>query len=255
MSADYPAAHSMDSCWFAVDAQGQVAYFDTGEGGAVPVADAFPKGGEAGVGDPFELDGVVIALLQRKAEGHTALSDLLFDRPGWTERLREALWEAEQAALVGLLAWLGVYLFDCSAPHAAPYVRGAWVPDPITVDALPAALRDRLAAARLPVVFAGAPRVAVPALVEAAGWGDPWEDLDGKLFTFEGAPFDDEAGEWRDGLSVAEEGDGVRAFDDAQALALLAELLQPGPAGPADAPPPAPPTGGLFAWFKSLFRA
>ena len=33
---DYPAAHSMDSCWFAVDRDGHVAYFSTGEAGAMP---------------------------------------------------------------------------------------------------------------------------------------------------------------------------------------------------------------------------
>lgn len=33
---DYPAAHSMDTTWFAVDAEGYIAMFDTGEGGAVP---------------------------------------------------------------------------------------------------------------------------------------------------------------------------------------------------------------------------
>ncbi len=33
---DYPAAHSMDTMWFAVDADGHVAAFDTGEGGGVP---------------------------------------------------------------------------------------------------------------------------------------------------------------------------------------------------------------------------
>ncbi len=37
-SSDYPAAHSMDTTWFAVDASGRVAHFDTGENGAVPHA-------------------------------------------------------------------------------------------------------------------------------------------------------------------------------------------------------------------------
>lgn len=37
MDADYPAAHSMDTVWFAVDADGHVAVFRTGEAGAVPV--------------------------------------------------------------------------------------------------------------------------------------------------------------------------------------------------------------------------
>jgi hypothetical protein len=33
---DFPAAHSMDTTWFAVDADGCVGVFDSGEGGAVP---------------------------------------------------------------------------------------------------------------------------------------------------------------------------------------------------------------------------
>ena len=33
---DYPAAHSMDTDWYAVDADGHVAIFSTGEEGAVP---------------------------------------------------------------------------------------------------------------------------------------------------------------------------------------------------------------------------
>lgn len=35
-AADYPAAHSMDSEWFAVDADGHVAVFETGEAGICP---------------------------------------------------------------------------------------------------------------------------------------------------------------------------------------------------------------------------
>lgn len=37
MDADYPAAHSMDTEWFAVDQDGRVGYFTSGEAGAVPV--------------------------------------------------------------------------------------------------------------------------------------------------------------------------------------------------------------------------
>jgi hypothetical protein len=36
MDADFPAAHSMDTTWFAVDRDGHVACFDSGESGAVP---------------------------------------------------------------------------------------------------------------------------------------------------------------------------------------------------------------------------
>ena len=35
-SCDFPAAHSMDTAWFAVDRDGHVAFFDTGLAGAVP---------------------------------------------------------------------------------------------------------------------------------------------------------------------------------------------------------------------------
>jgi hypothetical protein len=36
MGPDYPAAHSQDTEWFAVDAAGHVAFFDSGENGHVP---------------------------------------------------------------------------------------------------------------------------------------------------------------------------------------------------------------------------
>src|SRR5262245_4410506 len=38
MGADYPAAHSMDAVWFAIDERGQIAAFDTGETGPAPAA-------------------------------------------------------------------------------------------------------------------------------------------------------------------------------------------------------------------------
>jgi hypothetical protein len=37
MDADFPAAHSMDTSWFAIDQNGYVARFFTGAGGAVPI--------------------------------------------------------------------------------------------------------------------------------------------------------------------------------------------------------------------------
>ena len=33
---DFPAAHSMDTDWFAIDNDGNIGVFDSGEGGAVP---------------------------------------------------------------------------------------------------------------------------------------------------------------------------------------------------------------------------
>ncbi len=40
VTVDYPAAHSMDSQWFAIDEEGNVAVFETGEAGAMPGAAA-----------------------------------------------------------------------------------------------------------------------------------------------------------------------------------------------------------------------
>jgi hypothetical protein len=40
MEQDYPAAHSMDTAWYAVDRDGHVAFFWSGEAGAVPAGAA-----------------------------------------------------------------------------------------------------------------------------------------------------------------------------------------------------------------------
>src|SRR5262245_16205174 len=36
MDADFPAAHSMDTTWFATDRDGRIGYFESGSAGAVP---------------------------------------------------------------------------------------------------------------------------------------------------------------------------------------------------------------------------
>jgi hypothetical protein len=41
MEPDFPAAHSMDSCWFAVDKDGRVGFFQTREAGAQPTRGLF----------------------------------------------------------------------------------------------------------------------------------------------------------------------------------------------------------------------
>jgi hypothetical protein len=58
VDADFPAAHSMDSEWFAVDKGGHVAHFSTGEAGAQP-EDAVL------VDDPGELAEKLRAVLPR----------------------------------------------------------------------------------------------------------------------------------------------------------------------------------------------
>jgi hypothetical protein len=62
METDFPAAHSMDTFWFAVDRDGHVGYFDTGEGGAVPAG--------ALIEDPYEVWRQLTALLPRCEISH-----------------------------------------------------------------------------------------------------------------------------------------------------------------------------------------
>jgi len=52
---DPPAAHSMDTAWYAVDAEGNIGLFETGEDGAMP-SDAADTSGECF--DPHLLDGI-----------------------------------------------------------------------------------------------------------------------------------------------------------------------------------------------------
>ncbi len=62
---DFPAAHSMDSAWFAVDADGHVARFDTGENGAIPHA-AAPGGGNIEIDfDALLLDALLAGIALR----------------------------------------------------------------------------------------------------------------------------------------------------------------------------------------------
>ena len=56
--ADYPAAHSMDTTWFAVDQDGHIAVFDSSEDGAVPNAAATGGGAAEPSFDTFFLQAM-----------------------------------------------------------------------------------------------------------------------------------------------------------------------------------------------------
>lgn len=73
-SADFPAAHSMDTTWFAVDADGNVGVFDSSEDGAVPNAAATGGGAAEPSFDTFLLEAA------RLARAGTDAPDLL---EGW----------------------------------------------------------------------------------------------------------------------------------------------------------------------------
>lgn len=80
-----PAAHSMDSTWFAVDETGEVALFETGEDGAVPEAAGVVGGngatdeGEGEVG----LLGLAAVRLLEEIEDDAALPPSDDPETGW----------------------------------------------------------------------------------------------------------------------------------------------------------------------------
>ncbi len=59
---DFPAAHSMDTTWFAVDDDGAIAAFSTGEDGAVPFAYSGEQGDEGLLFAPFAARGALLEL-------------------------------------------------------------------------------------------------------------------------------------------------------------------------------------------------
>jgi hypothetical protein len=117
MDADFPAAHSMDTQWFAVDRDGHVALFITGEAGSV--ADG------AGEGD---VDEVLRALGSKQtAEGL----------------------DYDEEAIGRELARLGLHVYeDASEWFSGPYQRAHKPRKPLHVDQLPPALRDDIKAMR-----------------------------------------------------------------------------------------------------------
>jgi hypothetical protein len=121
--SDYPAAHSMDTSWFAVDAAGHVAVFDSGEDGAVPLA-ALSLGGAS---DPDPEAREVCDLLARGDGDY------------------EAVYEG------------GPFFHFRNDDYGNPgnYVRSDHVPpQPANVSSLPEHLREKML--RLPVDFTSA---------------------------------------------------------------------------------------------------
>lgn len=112
MDADYPAAHSMDTNWFAVDAAGQVALFSTGENGHAP----------EGISNDDLQDDLLA----------------LYRAAGVTEEDEGYLYNES------LARQLNVYFFDYDDEMCDPvgrYTRLVCPERPLHVDELPPALR------------------------------------------------------------------------------------------------------------------
>lgn len=100
---EFPAAHSMDTCWFGVDSKGRLAMFDTDEGGAAPL-NARPEDHWSGAFEhlaadadgcrPIAVDGAPLAALcpaERLQEYYRLHRDFDFGHPvsGYEKRFTD----------------------------------------------------------------------------------------------------------------------------------------------------------------------
>lgn len=206
----------MDSTWFAVDEDGEVAFFDAGEGGAVPV-DGFPMGGEAGGygGNALEEAEMLALALWARAESDARLKQLL---PETLKALTTWVESTSEVELVGpLLRGVGVWTYLNDDPVAVPYVREGTVPKPIKLADLDPRTRKLFRNAKLPLRFASSELVAPGEHVTVAAWDPVWVDTEGRHHPVEG---------------MEDEFEEVRAqFDE-----MLADEYLPSGAEPGDAP-------------------
>lgn len=193
---DFPAAHSMDTTWFAVDKDGNVAVFETGESGAVPidaiVDESEPSDAEEEVkslpATGAHHDPLGYAALAEPDREHISLASyagispaslLMFVRdPAPIRELLDRLGARELPATQGAcftlevsdphafaelhereacvhcqlwfrsddtLAQHGLFLYEhtCENWIAGPYARLATPRAPISLDALPEAIRAK----------------------------------------------------------------------------------------------------------------
>jgi hypothetical protein len=120
MDADFPAAHSMDTHWFAVDGKGRIGLFFTGENGFLPV--------RAGEADSLQL----VALWQSAFDATPPGVDEEDDVEDWDEFL---------GALVdqGFFYYLYADTFDDPGLLLLPYALSGVPEKPLHVGQLPPA--------------------------------------------------------------------------------------------------------------------
>jgi hypothetical protein len=157
MFDDFPAAHSMDTTWFAVDRDGRVGVFFSCENGSVPAA--------AGIqGDVSQA----IHFLRANADGGPLPED-----EGW------GLLNDED-----FLARQGLFVFWCSGGSVLvdPYFKTRELERPLHVDQLPSGFRDQCRRVQFPVSFAEVTIVQPCEHVECSFWDDPagYRSADGK---------------------------------------------------------------------------
>jgi hypothetical protein len=150
MDADFPAAHSMDTQWFAVDRDGQVAFFVTGEAGSMPVA-----------ASEGPVDDVLRALGSKQTE--------------------EGL-DYDEEAIGRELARLGLHVYeDASDWFTGPYRRAHRPKKPLHVDQLPPDLRNDIKSVRFDGLSFAEKKMLQPCeYTEGVAWSSAYVAEDGK---------------------------------------------------------------------------
>jgi hypothetical protein len=156
MDDDFPAAHSMDTQWFAIDHNGYVARFFTGAGGAVPNGAYCPDALD-------ELEDMDLDEETRAELGVDALPDIPADQLPDDKRL---------------------FLYKTSAFDeclADRYERTSVPKKPIHVDELPPQVRAAIAAMRFDGLDFATTKVFQPIeLTACATWDPAYLTGDGK---------------------------------------------------------------------------
>jgi hypothetical protein len=136
MDIDFPAAHSMDTHWFAVDREGHVALFFTGENGYIPsLAASF---------DPFgthKLVDVARALSKEEPPG--------LDDDGDIEDFEALL---DTFIDLGFYSYNYIDSFDIPEEVVVAYAQDGVPDNPLHIDQLPPDLRDQCKKTRFDTV-------------------------------------------------------------------------------------------------------
>ncbi len=166
---DYPAAHSMDSTWFAVDEDGHIAAFDTGEDGHIP--EGFPVWA-----DPWNEELIARTLLAR-AQTDERFREL---RGYSVQELVRLLQEGDAYEIsVALMRSLGIWVYEFCGWI---YARSGSVPEPARLGDLCEESQQWLKDARIPVSFQKSRVLAPGEYFPVSGWrGEHWLDWEGHL--------------------------------------------------------------------------
>jgi len=235
----------MDSCWFAVDEDGNIAYFDTGESGAMPES-GFPSGLEAGgYGLSLEPSEMLAFALGLRALNDPRLAELLVDVS--PDQVADA--SVDFDADSQLLRKLGVYTYDCDEPDAVPYVRNNTVDSPLTIHDLTPELAKLFSHAKLQLRFKESTHIAPGEHTSVTMWGEWWVDTKGQVFDRDGTLLNGQD----HAPPLQEDADTDPQLSDAEFYELIQEMVDDIKSRPT--PPPKAPTfkTSIGGWIKRLF--